>query len=156
MKQVKIQKIIGLLITTLLVISCSENQYDGALKNSLEKLISNTKADIGLSIIDSRSNKILSINGDKLYPMLSTVKIPIALTVLNKVEKHEFSKDQELFISSEELLENTWSPFRDNFPNGKVTISLEEALTWMVVQSDNNITDVLIRLVGGEEYIEKF
>lgn len=27
---------------------------------------------------------------------------------------------------------------------------------WMIVYSDNNITDVLIRLAGGEAYIEKY
>ena len=151
-----IQKILGFLLTALLFISCNENQSDNALEIKLEKLIASSGAEVGISVMHSGSNKVVSIKGDTLFPMLSTVKIPVALAVLNKVEKEGLSKDQELFISSEELLEHTWSPFREEFPNGNVAISLEEALAWMVMQSDNNITDVLIRWVGGEEYIEEF
>ncbi|MFK7908579.1 MAG: class A beta-lactamase [Chitinophagales bacterium] len=122
----------------------------------MEKIISTTKADIGVSIIESETNNIIDINGGKLYPMLSTVKFPIALAALNRVEKGELSIKQQLLITKEELLENTWSPFKEKYPEGNVSISLENALMWMMVYSDNNMTDILLRLIGGTESVEKF
>lgn len=146
----------GFLAAVLVLSSCNSIQTENELKTNLEVLISTTEADIGISIIEPKTNNIIAINGDKFYPMLSTFKFPIALAVLNKIEKGELSFQQEIFIANEELLENTWSPFKNKFPDGNIAISIEEALTWMIVYSDNNITDILIKLVGGEEYIENF
>lgn len=146
----------GFLAAVLVLSSCNSIQTENELKTNLEVLISTTEADIGISIIEPKTNNIIAINGDKFYPMLSTFKFPIALAVLNKIEKGELSFQQEIFIANEELLENTWSPFKNKFPDGNIAISIEEALTWMIVYSDNNITDILIKLVEGEEYIENF
>ncbi|WP_411332630.1 class A beta-lactamase [Riemerella anatipestifer] len=96
------------------------------------------------------------MNGNKSYPLLSTFKFPIALTILHKVENGELLMQQQIFIKKEELLENTWSPFKEKYPNGNISISLEEALHWMIVYSDNNMTDILLRLIGGTNAVEKF
>lgn len=63
---------------------------------------------------------------------------------------------QQIFIKKEELLENTWSPFKEKHPDGNISISLEEAINWMIVYSDNNLTDILLRLLGGTETVQKF
>uniref|UniRef100_UPI00404AB434 class A beta-lactamase n=2 Tax=Flavobacterium sp. TaxID=239 RepID=UPI00404AB434 len=152
----KIRTIVSFLFVTLFLISCVDKKSDNDLKIKLEKIISTANADIGLSVIEPETNHVIAINGDKSYPMMSTFKFPIALAVFNKIENGSLSINQELFISSDELLENTWSPFKNKFSNGNVSITLEEALSWMIVESDNNITDILIRLVGDEEFIEKF
>lgn len=126
------------------------------LKKTIESILSNKKADVGVSIIDPYHKERIQINGNKLYPMLSTVKFPIALTVLNKIEKGELSLQQKLLIKKEELLEDTWSPFRKEYPDGNIEISLEEAIKWMVSYSDNNLTDILLRLIGGPEPVQQF
>ncbi|MDW9382406.1 class A beta-lactamase [Chryseobacterium sp. JV558] len=133
----------------------SQNTKLPDLKKTIESIISNKKADVGVSIIGPYPKETMQINGNKLYPMLSTVKFPIALTVLKKVEKGELSLQQKLFIKKEELLEDTWSPFKKEHPEGNIEISVEEALRWIVSYSDNNISDILMRLVGGPEPIQK-
>ena len=81
--------------------------------------------------------------------MLSTVKFPIALTVLNKIEKGELSLQQKLLIKKRNYWKIPRSPFRKEYPDGNIEISLEEAIKWMVSYSDNNLTDILLRLIGG-------
>lgn len=130
-------------------------QTTGSLLHSINDIIAAKKADIGVSIIGPDST-MLAINGDKLYPMLSTVKFPIALAVLNKVEKGELTMDQQLLIKKEELFQHMWSPFREKFPEGNITVTLEEALMWMVGYSDNNLTDVLLKLIGGTSPVQEF
>lgn len=151
-----IQRILTILIAFNLLNACTTNNSGDRLKSEIEELISNKRADIGISIIVTSSEDKVEINGNKLYPLLSTFKIPIALTILNRVEKGELSMKQKIFIRKEELLENTWSPFREKYPNGNVSISLEEAIHWMTSNSDNNITDILLRIVGGPSVVEKF
>lgn len=149
-------KTLNLFVLILSLTACSPNNSDNELKISLEQIALKAKADVGISIIRSGSTTPLEINGDRAYPLLSTFKFPIALTVLKKVQKGELSLSQEVFVKKEELLENTWSPFKNKYPKEGISISLEEALTWMIVHSDNNITDILLRLIGGTDEVEKF
>ena len=64
--------------------------------------------------------------------------------------------NQKYLIKKEDLLPNTYSPFRDKFPEGNVEISLDEMIYYTVSLSDNNLTDVLLRLIGGTETVQKF
>jgi beta-lactamase class A len=149
-----LQRLILILIVFLTLNSCKTTN-NNELKNQIEKLISTKNGDIGVSIIDV-NNDIIEINGNKHYPLLSTFKFPVALTILHKVENGELSMQQQLFIKQEELLENTWSPFKEKYPDGNISISLKDAINWMIAYSDNNLTDVLLRLIGGTETVEKF
>lgn len=137
------------------VLSLKAQTANTTLKNKIENIIQNKKADVGVSIIATKNDKI-QINADKLYPMLSTFKFPIALTVLHKVEQRELDMEQKIFIKKEELLDNTWSPFKDKYPEGNINLSLEECLTWIMCYSDNNLTDIILRLIGGPETVQKF
>ena len=152
----KLQRLIRYIVFIVLVNSVGFSQSDNQLKTNIEKLILSTKANIGISIIGPNTTNSIAINGDAFYPMLSTFKFPIALGILHKVEIGELSMNQKLLIRKEELLENTWSPFKKKFPRGNTIISLEAALKWMIIYSDNNITDILLRLVGGTGYVEQF
>ena len=149
-------KLISILVIFLIINSCATKNNENELKNKIEKIISTENGDFGVSIIDENNNNIVEINGKKHYPLLSTFKFPIALTILHKVEKRELSMQQQIFIKKEELLENTWSPFKEKHPDGNISISLEEAINWMIVYSDNNLTDILLRLLGGTETVQKF
>lgn len=133
----------------------SQKKTNLELKNTLEKIVSNKKAEVGISII-GHGNDVVSINDNKLYPMLSTVKFPIALAILDQIEKGKLSMNQKIFIKKEELLEDTWSPFKKENPNGNISITLEEAMKWMILYSDNNLTDILLRLIAGTETVQTF
>ena len=126
------------------------------LQQRIAQMISTKKADVGVSILNVENGDTLSINGNKHYPMLSVFKFHIALTVLDKVDKGELTLDQQLYIKKSEFLANTWSPFRKKYPEGNLTITLKEALEWMIIYSDNNLCDILIRLVGGVKTVEHF
>ncbi|MCU7616623.1 class A beta-lactamase [Chryseobacterium sp. PBS4-4] len=133
----------------------SQTNRNNLLEEKIHKIISSKKAIIGVSIIGTE-NDLVSINADQFYPMLSTVKFPVALTILDKMEKGKLSMQHDIFIKKEELLEDTWSPFKKENPNGNISITLEEAMKWMVSYSDNNLTDILLRLIGGTETVETF
>lgn len=128
------------------------------LTEKIEEILKDKRANIGVSIIESNNKKVVDIKGDDFFPMLSIVKFPIALTILNKVQKKELSLNQKIFIKKEEFLDDptNWSPFKEKYPNGNLEITLEEALSWMVSHSDNNLTDILLRLIGGPETVQNF
>jgi len=153
-----------LFLLATLFTACENNSQDApkksaeenALQQDIENMLASKQGDFGVSIILSDSDETIDINGAKFYPMLSTFKFPIALAVLKKVENEGLSLQQQLFIKKEALLEDTWSPFRDKHPAGEISISLEEALDWMIVYSDNNMTDVLLEFLGGTDQVEVY
>ena len=126
------------------------------LRKEIIEIIASKDATIGVSIIGIDSKDTLSINGNAHFPMISVFKFHIALAILNKVDNGELSLNQKLFIKKSELLENTWSPFRKKYPNGDISITLKEAIQWMVSHSDNNLCDILLRLIGGVNAVDDF
>lgn len=156
MKSEKI--ILTLFILFLSLPLFSQNNTNPELKKAIEAILAHKKADVGVSIltVGTPKNEVTQINGNKPLPMLSTFKFPVALAVLHKVERGELSLQQKIYIKKEELLEDTHSPFKEKYPEGNRELSLEECIHWMVVYSDNNLTDILIRLIGGPEYLQNF
>lgn len=126
------------------------------LKQRVEQIIATKNADIGVSIRSSGTGETMDICGSQHYPMISVFKFHIALAVLNKVDNKQLSLKQKIFVRKYELLEDTWSPFREKYPKGDIQITLEEALRWTVSHSDNNLGDLLIRLTGGVREISNF
>ena len=141
------------IITTLLLFFLG---YSQSLKKEINQIIKGKNATVGVSVLDFESNKSISINGNKKLPMLSVFKFHIALTVLDQVDQGKLSLDQNIFIKKEELLENTWSPIRENYPEGNFDMTLGKLIKYTVAQSDNNGCDILLRLIGGTETVQKF
>lgn len=126
-----------------------------SLKKQIKELIKSQNATVAVSVLDFGTHKSIDINGNKQLPLLSVFKFHIALAVLDQVDQGILNLDQNIYIKKEELLEDTYSPFRNDYPQGNVEKPLRELITYMVSKSDNNITDVLINLAGGTPAIQK-
>lgn len=95
-------------------------------------------------------------NSAKKLPMQSVFKFHIAAAVLDFVDKGKLKLDQNIFVRKSDLLDNTWSPLRDKYPNGNVNLPLSEIIRYTVAQSDNNGCDILLRLIGGTQTVQNF
>jgi beta-lactamase class A len=87
--------------------------------------------------------------------MQSVFKVPLAIAVLDQVDKGNLSPDQKIHIRKEELVP-TWSPIRKKYPEGNVDLPLREILSYTVSQSDNNGCDILFRLLGGTANVNRY
>lgn len=95
-------------------------------------------------------------NAGKKLPTLSVYKFHIAAAVLDLVDKGKLNLDQPIFIKKSDLLDETWSPIREKYPSGNISLPLYELIDYTVAQSDNNGCDILLRLIGGVETVQKF
>ena len=126
------------------------------LRQELENIIATKNATIGISIKNIETKDTLSINGTLNAPLMSIFKFHIALATLNLVDKGKLSLKQKIFIKKEELHENTWSPIRDEYPSGNMYLTLDQLLRYTVSHSDNNGCDILLKLIGGTETVQRF
>ncbi len=144
------------IIIAFLLIGCqATNKKTDVLRNNISKIISEKQAVVGVSIIGNHGKDTLSLNGDKHCPMQSVFKMHIALTVLSEVDKGRFKLDQQVEVKKTELLPDTWSPLRDENPNGG-SFTIEKLIQYAVSKSDNVACDVLIRLLGKPQMVEEY
>ncbi len=148
-----------LIFLSIFLFSCTEkinNQKPELdLQTQINKIIAEKNATIAVSVNSIENDFKLDINGNKELPLLSVLKFHIAIAVLNEVDAKKLNLNQKIEVKKSDLHENTYSPFRDEFPNGNNGKTLGELLKYMVSQSDNNITDVLIKLIGGTETVQQ-
>lgn len=142
-----------LLLTIVLVSGFCFSQN---LKKEILQITKDKNGTVAVSVLDFGNDKTVHINGNKKLPMLSVFKFHIGLAVLNEVDKGKLSLDQKIFIEKSDLLENTWSPIRERFPEGEIEMPLGLLIKYTVAESDNNGCDILLRLIGGTETVQKF
>lgn len=127
-----------------------------SLRTELENIIRGKKATVGVDVHKLDGSFNMEINGKTRQPMQSVFKFHIALAVLDAVDKGNLKLDQEIFIAEKDLLKNTWSPIRNKYPHGNISLPLKEIIRYTVAESDNNGCDLLLRLIGGTETVQRF
>ncbi len=146
-------------ISLVLIMSFSSLAFcksDDSLENRINSIISGKRASIGVAVTGIEDDFLLSINGKKNFPMMSVYKFHIALAVLNKVDGGSLKLEEKILLKKKDLHPGTWSPLRDKYPNGGVSIPLSEIIEYTITQSDNNGCDILISLAGGTEAVKRF
>lgn len=140
-------------ILLILILVCSQftNAQD-SLKTRIIEIAKQSKGIVGVSILNIETRDTLNYNGNARLVMHSVMKFPIAMTVLNQVDKGKYKLDQKMKVGKGDMHPNTWSPMRDKYPNGS-EITLNELLSYMVSQSDNNACDFLLKKLGGTQTV---
>ena len=143
------------LLLFLFITSQTSAQTTDSLRQEIQQIVSTKNAVVGVSIVRDDRKDILSVNGDSRFPMQSVFKFHIALAVLSEIDKGKFSFNQKIKIEKKDLLPNLYSPLRDKYPDG-ASLTISEILEYTVSQSDNVGCEVLLRLIGGPQAIEKY
>ncbi|ASW73167.1 beta-lactamase [Chryseobacterium piperi] len=140
----------------LLLISSFAFAQHTTLEQKIDSIINDKKATVGVSVLGIEDPLNYNKNGEKKLPMQSVFKFHIAAAVLNLVDMGKLSLDQKILVKKSDLLDNTWSPLREKYPNGNIEIPLSEIIDFTVAQSDNNGCDILLRLIDGTNTVQKF
>jgi beta-lactamase class A CARB-1 len=99
---------------------------------------------VGLSVLFS-DDKVISINGDKHFPLDSTVKAIACANVLSKVDKKILTLNHTMMVSKENLV--VYSPVAKDYINKPFT--LDRACKAATEYSDNTGTNFAILSGGG-------
>lgn len=143
-------------ILLFLLVSVFGFAQQQGLDSKINSAIQGKKATVGVSVLGFENGFKYSKNGEKKLPMQSVFKFHIATAVLDLVDKGKLSLDQKVSLNASNLLPDTWSPLRDKYPNGSTEVPLSEVIEYTVAKSDNNGCDILLKLLGGTETVQKF
>jgi beta-lactamase class A len=104
-----------------------------SLEQQLATLLANRSGDVGVAALDLATGETVAINGDKAYPMASTMKVAVAAAYLDQVDAGRRTLDDRIA--------------------GQSARSLIEA---MMTRSSNPATDILIKDLGGPAAIQSW
>ena len=81
----------------------------------------------------------------------STVKMPVMMALMEKLREENRPLTDCLWVRREQILDDS-----KVFEYGEREASFEELITWMIVNSDNTSTNVLLDYLGFDEYNRRF
>lgn len=140
----------------LLAATTARAQQFKELNAKLQKIVTTHSAVTGIAIRHIESKKLVTINNVYNYPMQSTFKFPLAMYILDNVDKGKMKLTQKVHITKADLKPKTWSPLREKHPEGNIDLTLAELLEYTVSKSDNNTCDILFKLAGGPKVVDKY
>ena len=101
------------------------------LQQRLAALATENPGEYGFAALDLETGAVVAVNGDRPFPMASTMKIAVAAAYLTEVDAGRRSLDEMIGTST--------------------ALSLIES---MLIRSNNRSTDILIATLGGPEAVD--
>ena len=82
------------------------------------------------------------LNDDQRFPMRSVYKLPIAMAILDQVERKTLTLNQKVSLSAKDMVPGLHSPMRDKHPQGGIDVSVRDLVRAAIVDSDGTASDV--------------
>lgn len=141
-------------VSVLMVALLSGCRADGSekLRRELEKAVEGIDARVGIAVL-SPSGESAAVNSGEDFPMMSVFKLHQALAVCDRLHGSGRSLNETVVdIKAEDMALETYSPLKDRYPNGGITLSVAELTEYTLKKSDNIACDILFnRIVSPEE-----
>jgi beta-lactamase class A len=125
-----------------------EDRGFSRLQSELERLALIARGTVGVGIIHLESGQEFYLNGDEPFPMASTYKVPIALTLFDLVDQGRLRLDSMITLGPADLRPGSGQIARLLDDPG-VSLSLLNLTELMLLISDNSATDLVLDAVGG-------
>ncbi len=107
---------------------------------------------IGVTVLDTESNEMESVHGDKRFHFNSTIKALACANVLAKVDKGQLRLSDSIILKKSDIIE--YSPVTKNYVGKELT--LNDACEATLTYSDNTAANYTISAVGGPSGLTNF
>lgn len=143
--------ILIVLIALLTVLPLSQDGKEGwpeLLEREIARIDADTPGDMGVYVKKLSDGSRLSYQADRKWYLASTVKVPIAVAVLQKHDAGALSLKKQLTLKRSDFVDGS-GPMNWKEPGARV--SIRYLLENMLKQSDSTAADMLLRQVGEAE-----
>ena len=123
-----------------------------ALQQETERLAGQLRGNVGIGIVHLESGRSVFVAADRSFPMASTMKVPVAVHILKLVDEGKLSLRQQVLLGEDDVFPEMGGPMDLHLTAGSA-LSVRDLLHMMITVSDNNATDILLRLGGGTDAV---
>jgi beta-lactamase class A len=145
--------IAALLACSITLGATAQDDAKRQLLAELARISDSTGGKLGVGAVAVKTGERISLHGGDRFPMASTYKVPIAMTVLDRVDHGTLKLAQEVPIDAFNL--SPGSAELATEPEVDKASSVEKLVELMIRNSDNTATDHPLRLVGGPAAVTK-
>jgi beta-lactamase class A len=124
------------------------------LRGELQRLATLARGPIGVSVIHLESGLQAAVNGDQRFPMASVFKLPLAVVLLSQADSGEIDLDGTIDVKTSDLCAGS-GLLQIAFRQPRVALSALSLIDLMMSTSDNSASDILLRLAGGSEAVQR-
>lgn len=115
------------------------------LKKDIEKIIMNSKGNVGVAIKNLKTKECITINEGTVFPSASTIKLVVMCEILSKVNENKYRLDDVIKLT-DGMKTGGDGILKELEPGHGFT--LKEIITLMIILSDNTAANMLIDMAG--------
>jgi beta-lactamase class A len=127
--------------------TATAQKTDSDLQKQIELLVKGFHGTAGIYVHDLQKNRIVSFNGDTVFPTASVVKIPIMMGIMNRIQNKELEYHQVMIYKDTihyDPGEDVLASFK---PDEKILLS--KLMLLSISLSDNTASLMLQGIAGG-------
>jgi len=122
------------------------------LDAELSRITGSVNATWGIYAKSLERGEEIAIDADRQMDTMSVIKIPLMIEVFQQVKDGAIALDTRYTVTKEDMLPGT-GVLRSLDPGAVVTV--RDLVTLMIIVSDNTATDIMYRMVGGPEAVNR-
>src|SRR5215475_2057097 len=131
--------------SVLLVLFSTAVLHAAELQSQLDTMAKSHKGKVALYAKNLKTGRTVQIDPDRPVKTASVIKLTILVEAFNEIKAGKRNLTDKVTMQKEDVVSGSGVlPFFDT----PMTMSLKDALTQMVIESDNTATNLLIDLIG--------
>jgi beta-lactamase class A len=115
-------------------VAVQAQKEDKILEQKLQAIVRNFKGDVGIYVRNLKTNKVVILQADSIFPTASMIKVPITIGMFDKIEKGEI--DYHSILTYKDSLLYEGEDILGSFKQGE-KIALSKVMMLMITTSDN-------------------
>jgi beta-lactamase class A len=122
------------------------------LRASIERVTRSIRADWGVYVKSLETREEIALDADRQMETMSTIKIPLMVEAFEQIKAGKFRLADKYTFAEADSQPGTGTIQRLD-PGAVMTV--KDLITMMIIVSDNTATEVLYRMVGGPEAVNR-
>src|SRR5258708_10743885 len=119
----------------------------------LQRIAENSGGRLGISALGVKTGERVQLTADARYPMASTFKVPVALKLLDDVDRGAIKLSQKIEVDNHNLSPGSGELNKTMDPDEPKATTVGDLLEGMMQVSDNTATDHLMAMIGGPKAV---
>jgi beta-lactamase class A len=136
------------LFKLLIFLSCCSSAFpaaDAALEAKIAAMAGRHQGKLALYAVNLKTGDALAIDPDKPVPTASVIKLPILVEAMRQVKAGKHRLEEKVTLDKDNVVQGSGILQFFDLP---IAITLKDALTFMIIESDNTATNMVIDQVG--------
>jgi beta-lactamase class A len=132
----------------LVFLACCSSAFastDATLQAKIDAMAAQHQGNLALYAINLRTGESIALHADTPVPTASVIKLPILVETMRQVKTGKHRLDEKITLDKDNVVQGSGIL---QFFDPPMTVTLKDALTFMIIESDNTATNMVVDQVG--------